>query len=68
MDVYVGLDVSLSSTTVCVLDEKGKVATEAQIASTPEALVSFMAKLGAGDRRDWSRGWSIVPLALQGND
>ena len=46
MDVYVGLDVSLSSTTVCVLDEKGKVATEAQIASTPEALVSFMAKLG----------------------
>ena len=33
MDVYVGLDVSLSSTTVCVLDEKGKVATEAQIAA-----------------------------------
>ena len=45
MDVYIGLDVSLASTAVCVLDEKGKVATEAQVASTPEALVSFMAKL-----------------------
>jgi len=45
MDVYIGLDVSLASMAVCVLDEKGKVATEAQVASTPEALVSFMAKL-----------------------
>ena len=45
MDVYIGLDVSLASTAVCVFDEKGKIVTEAQVASTPEALVSFMAKL-----------------------
>ena len=45
MNVYIGLDVSLASAAVCVLDEKGKIATEAQVASTPEALVSFMAKL-----------------------
>ena len=48
MDVYIGLDVSLASTAVCVLDEKGKIATEAQVASTPEALVSFMVKVAHG--------------------
>ena len=45
MDVYIGLDVSLTSTAICVLDEKGKIVTEAQVASTPEALVSYMAKV-----------------------
>ena len=45
MDVYIGLDVSLASTAVCVLAKKGKILTEAQVASTPEALVSFMAEL-----------------------
>ena len=45
MDVYIGLDVSLASMAVCVLDEKGKIVTEAQVASTPEALVAYMGKL-----------------------
>ena len=45
MDVYIGLDVSLASAAVCVLDEKGKIATEAQVASAPEALVAFLRKL-----------------------
>ena len=45
MNVYIGLDVSLASTTICVVGEKGKIATEAQVASTPEALVAFMLKL-----------------------
>ena len=45
MDVYIGLDVSLARTAVCVLDEKSKIVTESQVASTLEALVSFMAKL-----------------------
>ncbi len=37
MDVHIGLDVSPASMAVCVLDEKGKIAIEAQVASTPEA-------------------------------
>ena len=45
MNVHIGLDVSLASTAICVLDEKGKIVTEAQVASTPEALVAFMGKL-----------------------
>ena len=45
MDVFIGLDVSLASTAICVLDEKGKIVTEAQVASTPDALVAFMGKV-----------------------
>lgn len=45
MDVYIGLDVSLASTAICVLGEKGKIVTEAQVASAPESLVAFMREL-----------------------
>ena len=45
MAVYIGLDVSLASTTICVIGDKGKIVTEAQVASTPDALVAFMGKL-----------------------
>ena len=48
MDVYIGLDVSLASTAVCVLGEKGKIVTEARVASTPEELVSFMHEVPYG--------------------
>ena len=48
MDVYIGLDVSLASTAICVLGEKGKMVTEARVASTPEPLVSFMRELPHG--------------------
>ena len=47
MDVYIGLDVSLASTAICVLGEKGKIVTEAQVASAPDSLVAFMHELGS---------------------
>ena len=45
MEVYIGLDVSLASTAVCVLGEKGKIMTEVRVASAPEVLISFMHEL-----------------------
>ena len=48
MDVYIGLDVSLASTAIWVLGEKGKIVTEARVASAPESLVSFMRELPHG--------------------
>ncbi|MYF29584.1 MAG: IS110 family transposase [Gammaproteobacteria bacterium] len=45
MEIYIGLDVSLASTAICVLGEKGKIVTEAQVASAPESLVAFMRDL-----------------------
>lgn len=41
MQYYVGIDVSLERSSVCVLDASGRILREAKIASEPEALVAF---------------------------
>jgi transposase len=43
MQHYVGLDVSLKQTAVCVVDEAGKIKREAMVASDPDAIVQFIA-------------------------
>jgi transposase len=43
---YVGLDVSLDTVSVCIVDEIGKVVREQELSSTPEAIGGFL--LGAG--------------------
>src|SRR5499427_3002869 len=43
---YVGIDVSLELSSVCVVDGRGKVVKEAKVASEPEALVCFFKELG----------------------
>jgi len=42
MEYYVGLDVSLKQTAVCIVDQKGAVRHEAMIPSDPEAIVDFV--------------------------
>ena len=42
MEHYAGIDVSLESSSVCVVDATGKVIAEAKVASEPEALVSWL--------------------------
>ena len=37
---YVGLDVSLEMTSVCVLDEAGAIVWRGKVGSTPEALAT----------------------------
>jgi len=43
---YVGSDVSLELSSVCVVDGRGKIVKEAKVASEPEALVCFFKELG----------------------
>src|SRR3712207_1408400 len=42
MNQYVGLDVSLEQTSICVVDEDGKALWQGKCASTPEMLVAVM--------------------------
>jgi transposase len=46
MDYYAGIDVSLEQSSVCIVDEKGKIVREAKVASDPEALAIFCKGLG----------------------
>lgn len=43
---YVGLDVSLKTTFICILNEKGKRLHEGEVDSTPEAIDVFLRKTG----------------------
>ncbi|WPZ23521.1 IS110 family transposase (plasmid) [Sulfitobacter faviae] len=45
MKIFVGIDVSLASSAVCVLDERGQILKQAQIVSEPEAYISFLSDL-----------------------
>jgi transposase len=47
MEHYAGIDVSLESSSVCVVDATGRAVREAKIASEPEALVGWFQQLGA---------------------
>jgi transposase len=38
---YAGLDVSLELSSVCIVDERGTIISEAKVASEPEALIRF---------------------------
>jgi transposase len=43
MDHFAGLDVSVKETSVCIVDETGKLIREVKVASEPEALVAALA-------------------------
>jgi len=45
MKLFIGLDVSLAKTAVCVVNEHGKIVKETEIASEPEALSLFAGTL-----------------------
>ena len=44
MDQYVGLDVSLKETFVCVVDACGEVVYEKSVGTTPETIAKFIEK------------------------
>ena len=42
MEQYVGLDVSLKMTAICIVDRTGKIKREGVVASDPEAIAAFV--------------------------
>jgi transposase len=46
MTYYAGIDVSLESSSVCVVDATGKIVREAKVASEPEELIGWFGALG----------------------
>ena len=40
MDHFAGLDISVKDTSICIVDDAGKIIREVKVASEPEALFS----------------------------
>ena len=51
METYVGLDVSLKTTSVCVVDREGTVVKEGVVVSEAEAIAVFIAAHAPGVKR-----------------
>jgi predicted NBD/HSP70 family sugar kinase len=42
MEHFAGLDVSVKATSVCIVDDVGKIVREVKVASEPEALLAVL--------------------------
>jgi hypothetical protein len=42
MDHFAGLDVSVKETSVCIVDDTGRIVREVKVASEPEALLQVL--------------------------
>jgi hypothetical protein len=51
MEYYVGLDVSLKQTSICVVNQTGAMAQEGVVMSDPEAIASFVRSKAPGTVR-----------------
>ena len=42
MDHFAGMDVSVKETSVCIVDDTGRIVREVRVASEPEALLAVL--------------------------
>ena len=66
MDYYVGIDVSLEASTICVVDASGKIVKEAKLSSEPEAFIAWFKALPFSLARIGLEAGPIVAMALCG--
>jgi len=50
---YVGLDVSLETTAICVIDDKGAVVWRGKCSSTPDGITTAARTYAPGGRPRW---------------
>jgi transposase len=53
MEHYVGMDVSLKETSICVFDGAGEIQCEGTVISEPEAIAEFIKTNAASTVSQW---------------
>jgi hypothetical protein len=57
MDHFAGLDVSVKETSICIVDDTGRIVREVKVASEPEALLQVLGNPStASSGSDWKPG------------
>ena len=65
MDHFAGLDVSVKETSVCIVDDTGKIVREVKVASEPEALLAVLKNPVYHFRRIGLEAGPLSTMALQ---
>ena len=64
MEYYVGLDVSLKQTSICVVNQAGSIVQEGVVDSDPEAIDRIREIEGAGNGTDRPRDGTDFHMAM----
>ena len=65
MDHFAGLDVSVKETSVCIVDDTGKIVREVKVASEPEALLAVLKESRLPLQANWIGSRAAVAMAVQ---
>ena len=65
MEHFAGLDVSVNETSVCIVDETGKIVREVKVASEPDALLAVLTEPCLPLQTHWTGSRTPVAMALQ---
>jgi predicted NBD/HSP70 family sugar kinase len=60
MQHYVGLDVSVKGTNVCIVDKAGKVIREVKVATEPEAIFAVLTEEALAIERPVARRMAVI--------
>ena len=60
MDHFAGLDLSVKETSVCIVDDTGRILREVKVASEPEALLQVPKEARLPLQADWAGSWAAV--------
>ena len=61
MNYYVGLDVAMEETAICIVDDERRIVREGKAASEPEAIAAFLIATGLTLERSASRRGPLAP-------
>jgi hypothetical protein len=64
MDYFAGLDVSVKETSVCIVDDMGKLVREVKVASEPEALLRVLCEPAPALQADRPRSQAALAMAF----
>ena len=65
MDHFGGLDVSVKDTSVCIVDDTGKIIREVKVASEPRSPVGGVEEPGLPLQANWIGSWAAVAMAVE---